>query len=1502
MEVMKSLSLNSVNGFTHCFRNTTFLLVLFGAMLLMANNALGQGSSTLRAPIALGDSPIMSELMSDLAPNILLVFDNSDSMRKPYTPDELDDLAPTSQNPGYWLRFGNGGNTQTAKRNRATTRYTRGTLPSDYRPASVLSGESASYYYPPILSEAFNRQAYNPVVTYLPPQVVGGFSELPTWARGILTDPGTDVVTFPEMNRQNTRDWTRVPAGSSSGEYWDNSVTMITLKNQSTTTTTVVGASPLSGSTFNLRGHNNLNYRFDMGQTETRILKKYFVNIEDPEVSELFTFYCDNGKYYIDTGDGVSSRLAGLTLQGCTLSYLPLHYYKTSVKWCDKPNPTSNSTTGLPLWPGQTETSGRLGFGNGNSNCAASTDDFFDPTKHKYPYFHYPFGDKMTPSRYDNTKYNPFIPVVLDLQNPSKIYTHQYINDQGDLAQFTRTFEDELTNYLNWFVYYGTRERAAKTIISRVFKDIPPYMHVGFVRMSGSEGSALSGVPVNNFTGAHRTDFYKKLLTLDTASWTGMKGRMAKVNEYFSLIPLPNGTCPVSGSFTNRNCAPIRYACQRNNVLMITDGIWNDSCGSGSGTNNYDSTLRGALPDPNVEVYGNKLKAGDRWPRPIYHGDIPSTCQTLADRMIEYWRNDIRPDFYQSNGGKYMVPPTPGDPATWPHITFSALGFGIQGRFPVNNPNLIIGQLTDGTRNWPAVNSSPTYASVADPRVDDLWHATINGFGTYLSSQTPEEFEDGLRSLIKEITMVGGTEANAAFESGNLEAGKSFAYVPSYSPGWSGDLKKVEIDLTTQRQKPGYVWSASEVLKETLKPTSAHPEPWMTKRKIYTLFDDGSGKGMYKIEFKREQLSDRQVKALGATPETAEKIIAYLRGDSSNEGVAAGQFRRRTGPLGDIVNSEPVYVGAPDWNYEDDGNNVGAKNQGYAAFKANHANRDGVVYVGANDGMLHAFDADSGEELWAYIPTNLIRSAADGGIAALASTAWRGEVSGEDEDVPQEYLDAQECEINQRDDLGYCPGWAPTCPDGVRDVIGFCPGFGPGDVPSKKCGSSEKDVYGNCPPIDLSGGKGGVMDMFYHRYYVDATPRVMDAKVDGQWKTVLVSGLGKGGTSYFAIDITDPSNPVILWEFTDKNMGYTYGRAIIGKTKAHGQDWVAIMPSGYNNGTGKGQPKKGDGIARMHLAKLVNGLDDLSDAKIEELLDPEAIRVVAGHGTRDWPAGLGHIVGFVDSSKDQLVRTVYGGDQRGMLWRFRIDDRQMRNWRGSKLGYHLRDTKGNWQPVSTEPTLAVDKNGRRWAFVGTGRLTSVADLKSKIGNTMYGYLDGTRDPNNAARDRTRDSYDFTNRNSTYMKDITKGPSGGRTVGGNWAWAGGWYHDLPDKYHVIVNPVVFHGVLAYAATTYSEVVKDCGDNGALSIVYVRGVDDGRLIAEIPVKGGVTGLKIVVDELPEPPAGPGKPPKSRLSLGIVIDGEVVLIDVTAPFSSGGGAELEGTAKRNFMRVIN
>lgn len=186
------------------------------------------------------------------------------------------------------------------------------------------------------------------------------------------------------------------------------------------------------------------------------------------------------------------------------------------------------------------------------------------------------------------------------------------------------------------------------------------------------------------------------------------------------------------------------------------------------------------------------------------------------------------------------------------------------------------------------------------------------------------------------------TVPDPTHSAANAVSGDGFVLVTSYDrSNWSGDLARIDLGAT----KPA--WRATERLP-------APPE-----RRIYTSVAHGAGTEL--VEFMP-----------GAVPGLDRDLTDYLRGDRSREGKG---MRVRAGVLGDIVRSVPVIVGAP---------SAGIQDAGYDGFRTLHARRRPIAYVGANDGMLHAFDIASGVERFAYVPRAL-----HGALAELARPDYR---------------------------------------------------------------------------------------------------------------------------------------------------------------------------------------------------------------------------------------------------------------------------------------------------------------------------------------------------------------------------------------------------------------------------------------------------------------------------------------------------------------------------------
>jgi type IV pilus assembly protein PilY1 len=222
---------------------------------------------------------------------------------------------------------------------------------------------------------------------------------------------------------------------------------------------------------------------------------------------------------------------------------------------------------------------------------------------------------------------------------------------------------------------------------------------------------------------------------------------------------------------------------------------------------------------------------------------------------------------------------------------------------------------------------------------------------------------DPRTSLICTIDPAGTLTASGYVMSFNAQGNGEYLYETAFDPlTWSGSLKKrrLAFDQTAgaTMRVSAVDWDAADLLNGIDFRT----------RRIYTS-TIASDKSFITVPFVWDRLSAAQKTLLNTSPiisiddQLGEKRLDYLRGNRQFEtGETSGIFRPRRYVLGDIVNSQPVFVGAPS------GSTQGSI---YQTFHDANQRRQSAVYVGGNDGMLHAFSAENGAELFAYIPTAL---------------------------------------------------------------------------------------------------------------------------------------------------------------------------------------------------------------------------------------------------------------------------------------------------------------------------------------------------------------------------------------------------------------------------------------------------------------------------------------------------------------------------------------------------
>ncbi len=442
--------------------------------------------------------------------------------------------------------------------------------------------------------------------------------------------------------------------------------------------------------------------------------------------------------------------------------------------------------------------------------------------------------------------------------------------------------------------------------------------------------------------------------------------------------------------------------------------------------------------------------------------------------------------------------------------------------------------------------------------------------------------------------------------------------------------------------------------------------------------------------------------ATARTIETADQVALYVLGDRSREIRRGGTLRNRQNLLGDIVNSSPAYQGPTDFGWGDFSSMPEAAS--YPAFVAAKGTRQ-TVYVGANAGLLHAFDGTNGDERWAYLPRAL-----QGEIPKLVDPAYK------------------------------------------------------------------------------------------HQYFVDGQIAVGDVYWGGSWKTVLVAALGAGGKAVVAINVTNPTSPQVLWEFTDQDLGNVLSRPQIVRL-ADGK-WVVAVANGYESARA-GPPVKT--VARMFI------LDLAATTTSAISLGSAANLTVADQGVKN---GLG-APGI--ALTNGVARAAWAGDLNGNLWKFDFAQNVKSNTAAAiKVAYSgaplfTAERSGKRQPITAEPSIVPFVEGGDVLVFGTGKFFETTDPDNKDPQSVYGVWDRSR-WNSLARSNLASGSITDSGTDRFVNSA-----------GTW-WTGssrGWRLDLPRVGERVVAPAV----TVFGVTLLSTLTADSTDPCSIN-------QDGILMAVNP----------------------------------------------------------------------
>jgi type IV pilus assembly protein PilY1 len=635
---------------------------------------------------------------------------------------------------------------------------------------------------------------------------------------------------------------------------------------------------------------------------------------------------------------------------------------------------------------------------------------------------------------------------------------------------------------------------------------------------------------------------------------------------------------------------------------------------------------------------------------------------------------------------------TDGEP-TYDHCykgDFSGYGC-VSGGEDVNDNDSHLADIALHMFNNPAVpaysgSNIITYAIGFTVNSALLQQTAANGGGQYFTSSDGAGLASALQTVVSSIIGMVSSASSVAVNTAFLTTSTRLYRARFDSTNWSGYLEAYNLDKATG-DVIGYpgtpLWEAGSRLTSR-----------STAREIYTA---GTLSGVYKrADFTTANRTT--VAAAASFANYSSNWIDYVRGDSSPAG-----YRVRTSKLGDMIYSPPLIYGPPD-GYHTDHN--------YTDFKQTNSTRQALVLAGANDGMLHAFNVDTGDEEWAFIPSSLLNN-----LPLLRNNPY----------THQSYV------------------------DGIITV-------GDAYIASK----------------DANGVS-------------DTTPA---------WHSIAACGLRGGGRSFFALDITDPTNPIPLWEITPQSpaangLGYSFGTPLILKLKDNSQPekfrWVAALANGY------------EGITSGKAASLI--IVDLATGAIlkEIVVDSTTFTGVSPNGLSTPTA--------IDKDGDGYADYLYAGDLKGRLWKFDVTGGGSGSWNASLL-FTATDSTAKVQPITTAPDVVL-RNGFQIVFIGTGKYLENGDQNTTQTQSLYGIYDKNDKktvPRSNLTQQTLSEVSFNG--NTYLQ------SSDNPVG-----TSGWYADLPrSSERVIVDPVVRSGKIIF--TTFVPTTDPCGAGGVSWLIELN----------------------------------------------------------------------------------
>ena len=554
------------------------------------------------------------------------------------------------------------------------------------------------------------------------------------------------------------------------------------------------------------------------------------------------------------------------------------------------------------------------------------------------------------------------------------------IFDDGEQTENLISAQDAVTqqNFANWFTYYRKREYVAKALTSHAVAD-SSFSRVGYATTNQNTGLGL-GVTLQNlsFSTGNKRTLLDELFSSNSSGDTNLRDAYEKVGKYFNCVSGDIFNSAGTSSPGSANCPALAAPggeCQANSTFFVTDGFdrnttftIDDEDTGGANNTNFDG---GAFADNRANTLADVAMR-------YYEMDLQgSLADNVSVTSVDFSRDPNSPAFLQVGDSLHQ------------HLNsnvlaiFNNINSSIDTSFPLD---------ATGTETWTDPNSSPTTFL---GKIDDLRHAAYNGRGNLITTFDGKDFPSvlgELESAFARASANSGSTTAMAFNTQSITQDTLVFRTFSDLSTNSGELAAQRVNpdgsfAVDLNGNPDFVWSAATALntQSAASRLILTYEPVSQSGREFIITGSPASSG---LTVAQQTDLGNPIPATPANPIVPTRVN-YLRGDATNEGANFnnGDMRVRQfstangittgGKLGDIAHSAPVFVGEPPFANRSSSAYPSAAGKTYLEFRTANTNRDELVYVGANDGMLHAFFADplslsKGQEKFAYIPNILL--------------------------------------------------------------------------------------------------------------------------------------------------------------------------------------------------------------------------------------------------------------------------------------------------------------------------------------------------------------------------------------------------------------------------------------------------------------------------------------------------------------------------------------------------